>query len=361
MNSASSEEPGAISANKAGEIDSESAFEQFLADVDALTISTEPTTAANCEKDGVSVRRRDRSGKGANARAKQVVVARADEGQQSWQQFCEKNEKSDTKCSTNIAIANPESKVPSRKPVSFAIKKKSKKSKRGTRGAIEKSTKVDPHPPPSTFKRPCWVAVVDTCCFLDRVNVMESVLDVVHFAVHNQHHDWAERIEVVVPYKVWGELDYQSKLGRSAQDDGTASYRARRAIRMLESELQLQSDRAKLYLRNQGDCVKEHIRTQTLESMNDAAEQYLAPLASEANNDDHILACALAEQQSIQCSRASDLSSSHVGVGGLVLLTVDRNLSCKALANHLTVKNPLEFATCHRRRMNSLKARSQHV
>lgn len=360
-------------AETTGNVDAENAFEQFLADVDALTISTDPTGKSESRKERGSVtddstRATDRTGELAEdtstsrkkTSVKQIVVARAGEGQRSWQQFREESRRTGEGDSTTVVDSRPENDLPSRQPLSFAIEKKRRKKKK-------KSSKETPHTnahadqPPCATKRPRWVAVVDTCCFLDKDNAMANVLDVVHYAARNYHREWAEQVEVVVPFKVWGELDYQSKL---VEEDSVTSYRARRAIRMLESELQFQVSRESMLprdaSRNQESCLKLQLglRTQTLEDMNVAARHYLSQLASKATNDDHILACALAEQHLLKPSIPNGLGPEDTCAGGLVFLTVDRNLSCKALANNLTVQGPTDFADYLRNRMDSLQSRS---
>lgn len=346
--------------------DAEAAFEAFLSDIDGLTISdtdvqetrTVQTHSANRVSTNdhtvlgsLSLTNQSRPKNGNDALKKKELIDRAEEGQQTWIKFSNNKHSS--------AFTGP-SEEPNRAPVSFELKKKKKKKVK--RPISKGSLKLEPLPQAPQPECPHWITVVDTCCFLDEYDIMSDLISAArHTSLLGDSAAVVEEpITIVLPYKVLGELDYRSKM-----EEEVTSYRARRAIRTLEAELQSQQPghmstapkHSESLSRNErGGTKASVIRAQSLEDMDAAALVYLERFGSDVNNDDHILACALAEQETFQ-SAARARGDPLSGTGGVVLLTDDRNLSCKAHANRLKVQSPTAFLEYHRRRSESLWTR----
>jgi len=190
-----------------------------------------------------------------------------------------------------------------------------------------------------------WLLVLDTCCFLQ--NGLEDVKDLIETAHRTVNNDSPklivadEPILITIPYVVWRELEYQTK----SEDDGNA-FAARAAIRMLRDRL----ENGKAAILSEVDLdaspVPTSIRAQTLQQSKDVAAKFVD--AKRSSNDDHILACALAERESIFRNRKD----------GTVLITEDNNLKCKALVNGLQVYTAAGFNDYYRKRMTSLRERA---
>lgn len=96
------------------------------------------------------------------------------------------------------------------------------------------------------------------------------------------------------------------------------------------------------------------IRSQSLLESNEAASKFLpADDVQSRTNDDHILACALIEHEK-HCKG----SSGNRAAGGVVIITLDNNLTCKAYANELKVYSPSNFKEYYEKRMASLRERA---
>ena len=159
----------------------------------------------------------------------------------------------------------------------------------------------------------------------------------------------SEPINIVIPFKVWGELDYQSKKSTTEESTKNNAYAARKAIRILRDELEVS---------NQGDIsnniIPTILRSQSLLESNKAASRFL-PKDSQPTNDDYILACAMMENEKYSKNNKVILSSS---AGGVVIITLDNNLACKAYANSLRVDSPLTFSQYYNKRITSLRQRA---
>jgi len=186
-----------------------------------------------------------------------------------------------------------------------------------------------------------------------------------------------EPISIVIPYVVWGELDYQSKklnknnnsLEEGEVEKNANSHLARRAIRMLRDELELsrQISRAGVVNSSVSNNVMPRssgvLHSQSIVESNEAATKYLSKKI-QVTNDDYILACALMEnekyskQSTNTFGTSSSSSSSSSAAGGVVVITLDNNLSCKCLANGLKVDSPSSFVEYYEKRMESLKQRA---
>ncbi len=146
-----------------------------------------------------------------------------------------------------------------------------------------------------------------------------------------------EPIHIVIPVMVWNELDYQSK---SKSSEATTMYAAREVIRMLRDELESE------VISNRGV-----VRSQSLLEARQAGDNYLRK-DSKYTNDDHILACAMMEYE------AYKNDSEKLDAGGVVMVTLDGNLACKAISNGLKVYSPAEFQEYYQKRMSSLRQRA---
>lgn len=127
-------------------------------------------------------------------------------------------------------------------------------------------------------------------------------------------------IDMVVPYKVWSELEYQSKSGNR-----DIAFAARSVIRMLRETLEAN------IAATDGSEKRTVLRSQTLVESRDAAAKFLPKDFPQSTNDDHILACAMWENER---ARRESPASRRVEV---VLATQDNNLACKAYSNGLRV------------------------
>ena len=229
---------------------------------------------------------------------------------------------------------------------------------------------------------PSWTLIIDTCSLLQQ-NGIQSINNIIRLAktaisnntnqtTNQLHTPLYEPISIVIPYVVWGELDYQSKLNKvnsskleegEAEKNETNAHTARRAIRMLHDELKLsqQIDRvgySSVSLNNVPSSRGGVLHSQSLVESNEAADKYPSRLYT---NDDYILACALKENEKYKQKSNNTFgtigSISSAVAGGVVVITLDNNLSCKCLANDLKVDSPSSFVEYHEKRMESLKQR----
>lgn len=207
---------------------------------------------------------------------------------------------------------------------------------------------------------PSWKLVIDTSSLVnDNGFEMQRLMDLAsHIAL--KRYEWQsqnpsirqysasnaieeEPIQIIIPYKVWSELEYQSK-----SENSDLAYSARTVMRMLRDELQQGS--------NQGDDLSKIapgrvIHSQTLvESQNAAKKFVMHEVTPNPTNDDHIVACALIEQEKC-ATEANSLA------GGVVMITSDNNMACKALSNGLKVYTPAAFRAYYLERIDSLRQR----
>jgi predicted ribonuclease YlaK len=150
-----------------------------------------------------------------------------------------------------------------------------------------------------------------------------------------------EPIRIVIPAMVWSELDYQSK---SKSSEPTTAFAAREATRMLRDELESE------VISNRGV-----VRSQSLLEARQAGGNYL-PKDSKHTNDDHILVCAMTEYEAYK--NDNEKLPCSVDAGGVVMVTLDGNLACKAISNGLKVYSPAEFQEYYQKRMHSLRRRA---
>ena len=150
-----------------------------------------------------------------------------------------------------------------------------------------------------------------------------------------------EPIHIVIPAMVWSELDYQSK---SKSSEATTAFAAREATRMLRDELESE------VISNRGV-----VRSQSLLEARQAGGNYL-PKDSKHTNDDHILVCAMTEYEAYK--NDNEKLPCSVDAGGVVMVTLDGNLACKAISNGLKVYSPAEFQEYYQKRMYSLRRRA---
>merc|ERR1712194_269974 len=143
-----------------------------------------------------------------------------------------------------------------------------------------------------------------------------------------------ERIDMVIPYKVWAELEHQSKSG-----DGDIAFGARVVVRMLRGALEANIA--------EGNIQRHVLRSQTIVEAREAAAQFLPHDFPRSTNDDHILACALLENE-----RAHRKSATPRQVEGIPI-TQDNNLACKAYSNGLQVQSFSEFREMYRCRSST--------
>jgi hypothetical protein len=323
----------------------------------------------------------------------QQLIERAPDARSSWTEF--QIDSSDTTISDTAKAAAI--KTSTRAPVSFSLaaptKRRTKKNQtKAARGSVEggdtgmRSTQgqlgvdsgnVVADEAPALRQRPRWTAVLDTCCFLDDGGI-DAIGRLLRLAESSQYHSQyrndndndsrhpaasLDEIQLVIPYVVWSELDGiikrpDRRCNSHAHDSTTReeelSRRARRATNMLRCQLDAEAAalrRDQLLHVTTGDCVVLH--SQTMEDAKAAAKRHLPKDTRSVVNDDCILACALAERSKlafITAAEGLEGTIAFAAAGGVTLLTKDRNLSCKALANGLRVFSPEEFYTLVMRR-----------
>jgi len=208
----------------------------------------------------------------------------------------------------------------------------------------------------SCHQCPRWTLIIDTCCLIhDNGMGIQNIIDLAnhaanaHIRAQNQKNvalatpTVDEPIDIVIPFKVWSELEYQSK---SAEPKN--AYAARTVMRMLRDELESNGINAN------GSSKCNALRSQSLLESRDAAAKFLSK-DFQSTNDDHILACALMENETF----GSNQPTSSEVAGGVVIVTLDNNLACKAYANGLKVYgSPSKFQEYYHKRMSSLRQRA---
>lgn len=313
---------------------------------------------------------------------KKSMIQCADNNQRSWTEFKKSDPSRATGDDEGDAIT---SNVESKPKISFQImnandkKKKKKKNKiidsaensSISEWAVDSNTEIQKRKTnfnDGYYKSPRWTIVVDTCCLVhDNGKDVQTLIDLAsrastaRFIAQQQHLNMAlgttyveEQIEIVIPYKVWSELEYQSK-----SQDSKIAFSARAVIRMLRDELAHSG-----FVGNQGimnNSPREDIivRSQSLVQSGEAARKFLSlDMASlPPTNDDHILACALTEYERWNDMTCNIGHGTTVTAGGVIVLTTDNNLACKAYANGLKVETPYKFREYYVTRMASLRKR----
>jgi hypothetical protein len=303
-------------------------LEEFFNDVEKLTIHSND---CNDDAGDAIVCRQDKIQ--AKASTKEML-SRAEAGRKSWTDFFDTVPPN----STNSLETHER-----RRLVSFSLKKKGKKPK--SKKPSDKEQNMPPLPPLS-LQRPRWIAVLDTCAAIESY---EAICDLIFEATKaDPRETGVECITVVIPYKLWDELDYRSKKA------GGEGYRERRVLRMLNNELENQG---RSHLLKTSDAVRV-IRTQSRAEMGKANQDFLTTHgAMDTNNDDSILSCALAEQGRL----LAEPVGSNVPMSGdkVVLLTLDKVLSGKARADGVTPYTPVDFVEYYKQRAASLRQRTR--
>jgi hypothetical protein len=332
-------------------------------------------TAANAKPNGHKNLRR---------KEKEIVIKNAAHNQRAWSEF------------TKLDLKNDESNLTddgSRPKISFKLQNgKSKLKKKGNRSKLvekkengirsvgtvkqsinakhESSNSVtdgnasseEQYPKLLSYQALCpsWKLVIDTSSLVnDNGFEVQRLMDLAsHIAL--KRYEWQrqnpsirqysasnaieeEPIQIIIPYKVWSELEYQSK-----SDNSDLAYSARTVMRMLRDELQQGS--------NQGDDLSKIapgrvIHSQTLVESQNAAKKFVMHEGTpNPTNDDQIVACALIEQEKC-ATEANSLA------GGVVMITSDNNMACKALSNGLKVYTPAAFRAYYLERIDSLRQR----
>lgn len=348
-------------------IDEES--QAFLDEVERLSIhyGAERSGAADDEGDadidakndcGEITKRGGRTNGKPRGAERKGMVANATANQKAWSDFKKldlsaASDGDDNSTKVSFQIMPAKAKKKKKRP-----KKKLIASQEGERSSPPVVSAANPDlASPSDCPR--WTLVVDTSCLLHDGGMMDvkQILDLAnrannaHVAAQSERNaSFAptvdEPIHVVIPSKVWSELDYQSK---NAEDDGNA-YAARAAIRMLKDELEGGTN---------VDGPNTALRSQSLLESRDAADKFLRNDGA-STNDDHILACALMESgRDNPTATISQPRGAPAAAGGVVLLTRDNDLACKAYADGLKVyDSPGSFREYYVKRMASLRQRA---
>lgn len=150
-----------------------------------------------------------------------------------------------------------------------------------------------------------------------------------------------EPITLIIPYKVWSELEYQSK-----SDNADLAFSARTVMRMLRDALQPSSNE------NSHVGASRVVQSQSIVEFQNASKKFvLHDALPSPTNDDHIIACALSEHEKWR-------SAGRIISGGVVMLTSDNNMTLKALSNGLKAYSPSDFRTYYTERIDSLRLRA---
>jgi len=373
------------------ETEDDEALQAFFDEVDKLSIKEDSdiqsSVAAATDKDTEEIKtpKRDDVVNTNSKNEKQHVIANAKHNQKAWSEF----KKLDLNDNTAGGSGGSDKKI------SFQIKSSTKDKKRK-----KKKDKLPPNNVDTTNNTtntilpindssiisldcPSWTLIIDTCSLLQQngIQSIHQLIELAKFAITNNtnqttnqlHTPLYEPISIVIPYVVWGELDYQSKKmnknnsleeGEVEKNETNASI-ARRATRMVRDELELSQQ-----INSRVDVLSSSISnnivprssgvlySQSIVESNAAADKYLSK-EIQSTNDDYILACALMENEKYKQSNTfGTMGSSGSSTGGVVVITLDNNLSCKCLANELKVHSPSTFVEYYEKRMESLKQRA---
>lgn len=372
-----------LSADLTNPMDNE--FQAFLGgladEVEQLSINHAPSDRGNDRDSMIGSVKQEKSDVGANTSNtdKKVMMANAKEKQRAWSEF----KKLDLTCSES----DP-SKVSFQLKSAKEKKKKKKKNNKSTKAknqvdrenkeVMEKQTSSGGAPSSDTTispvglvsnideaycRRPRWTLVIDTCCLIEDGGIhTHRIIDLANHAT-NAHakaqtqQNMAlvttmvdEPIDIVIPSRVWSELDYQSKHNSV---DSKNAYAARKVIRLLREELEAAIGGGRNPL-----CSEARVlRSQSLLEAQEAGSTFLSQDSQRWTNDDHILACALMENETM--TRNARSVSGEAEAGGVAVVTLDNNLACKAYANGLKVyDSPAAFERHYRTRMASLRQRA---
>ena len=365
------------------------ALQAFFDEVDKLSINyngdIQSSAAADKDTEENKTTKRDDVVNNTNSKnEKKHVIANAKLNQKAWSEFKKLDLSKDTSVIDTGSGGSDNNKI------SFQItNNKKKKKKKDKTGYVDNTTatatlQINDIPTNHSNDCPSWVLIIDTCSFLEQngIQTIHHLMELAKSTISNNanqttnqlHTPLYEPISIVIPYVVWGELDYQSKLNKvnnnnleegEVEKNEINAQTARRAIRMLRDELELSqqiNSRAGL----PGSSVSSInvprssgvLHSQSIVESNAAADKYLSK-EIQVTNDDYILACALMENEEYKSNNAfGTSSSSSSAAGGVVVITIDNNLSCKCLANDLKVHSPSSFVEYYEKRMESLKQRA---
>ena len=118
-------------------------------------------------------------------------------------------------------------------------------------------------------------------------------------------------------------------------------------IRLLKDELQHNNNQSSI---SEGIGPEPVVQSQSLSQSKDAAKKFVSrDLVTTPTNDDHIIACALVELEKWTGDNIA---------GGVVMITSDNNMACKAYSNGLKVYSPFDFNAYYLERMDSLRQRA---
>ena len=159
-----------------------------------------------------------------------------------------------------------------------------------------------------------FILIIDTCCLVgdNGVAAVEELLKL--------------DLDTVIPFKVWGELEGQSK----RKDCPQTAFEARSAMRLLRAKLEQNAaanSNTCNTLRSKANTIRLNIlRSQTILDSREAANKFLSKDFRESTNDDHILACAMLEKE--RANRLLPFQDLDV-----VILTRDNNLAVRVIIN----------------------------
>lgn len=372
-------------------------FNAFLQEVDALSIGHDKATGADggngikdksqskgstivsCANDTDLAKSAvtDREEKKLIRKQKETVIKNASANQRAWAKFTKLDLSKSESCSSVDDASRPK--------ISFKIQSGKSKSKKKNRcatqpsgGASDETTsqrdeKIELFTSAATiddgsgynslqFLCPCWTLVIDTSSLVnDNGSEAQQLIDLAnhvsltrfkHQKQHAHNREYSsknaiveEPIQIIIPYKVWNELEYQSK-----SKDSDLAFSARTVIRMLKEELRQNNVHTAVNINGPEQIIK----SQTLVQSQDASKRFVScELSSKPTNDDHILACALVEQEKWVPNSVVSITS-----GGVVMITSDNNMACKAHSNGLKVYSVSEFNHYYMERIHSLRQRS---
>ena len=363
--------------------DMDDEFQAFLVEVDQLSINHDAESTSleevtnDTRGDSDNDNRKQNSDVSKRSESKRNMIANANNSQRAWSEFKKLDLSNNHNCGNNSGGSKVAFQI---KSVGKDKKKKKKKNVAGNnnntqqvmnqsqreseivanyknnRNDVLASTPSIIHEQDS-YDCPRWTLIIDTCTLIDDNGTgVQELIHMANAAAHRCNTGLiSEPINIVIPFKVWGELDYQSKKKQSEEESTmeestkNKAYAARKATRMLRDELEVP---------NQGDTSNNNIptilRSQSLLESNKAASRFL-PKDSQPTNDDYILACAMMENEKYSKNNKVIPSSS---AGGVVIITLDNNLACKAYANSLRVDSPLTFSQYYNKRITSLRQRA---
>ena len=210
------------------------------------------------------------------------------------------------------------------------------------------------------YQKPIWTAVIDTWSLVeDGGECVSKLIDLAKTAQLAVDADGAslDEINIVIPHMLWSELDditerlenvtealgVLSQSGSSELEWATElSQKANKAKEMLREKMEAESMLSQT-AREMGGVCHPRIVEQTGKEMKEASEKYRPSGAEEMVNDDHVLACALANAAKDASDDEMSTAPTSLVAGGTVLLTNSQNLSSKALSNNVRVFSIEDF------------------